>query len=280
MHSYQFNKMTENDGSTRTHRGFTLIELLVVIAIIAILAAILFPVFAKAREKARQISCVSNMKQIGLGVLQYCQDYDNLVPATDQYGGSTEAYIVAARLQPYMKSFQVFKCPDSSASMGTMQAQQHDNGSGDYVTDPATIGLPVSKVGDAKYYNDVYPPTDYKFNPSFYGAATPRSLDSSDICSPSQASLAIDWPPIDTAWPGPSFWSSHGGAPKGRHTDGSTVMFADGHAKWYPFTILYPNGQENPVLSSNWNMWGFWWGAQKDGGKQNDDGTFNASQGC
>jgi prepilin-type N-terminal cleavage/methylation domain-containing protein len=66
--------------NTSQKRGFTLIELLVVIAIIAILAAILFPVFAKAREKARQISCVSNMKQIGLGILQYCQDSDELMP--------------------------------------------------------------------------------------------------------------------------------------------------------------------------------------------------------
>ena len=65
-------------------RGFTLIELLVVIAIIAILAAILFPVFAKVRAKARQISCVSNMKQIGLAVLQYCQDSDNVIPLQDQ----------------------------------------------------------------------------------------------------------------------------------------------------------------------------------------------------
>ena len=63
-----------------TRLGFTLIELLVVIAIIAILAAILFPVFAQAREKARQISCISNEKQIGLAALQYTQDYDELMP--------------------------------------------------------------------------------------------------------------------------------------------------------------------------------------------------------
>ncbi len=89
-------------------RGFTLIELLVVIAIIAILAAILFPVFAKAREKARQISCASNEKQLGLGFLQYAQDNDEmLIPATY---GQPQGW--AGRIYPYVKSVGVYKCPD------------------------------------------------------------------------------------------------------------------------------------------------------------------------
>ena len=96
---------------TSTQRGFTLIELLVVIAIIAILAAILFPVFAKAREKARQISCASNMRQIGLGFLQYSQDSDEvMVPRNSGPGGSL-SYLDL--LQPYLKSGAVTQCPSN-----------------------------------------------------------------------------------------------------------------------------------------------------------------------
>lgn len=92
-------------------RGFTLIELLVVIAIIAILAAILFPVFAKAREKARQASCLSNTKQIGLAVMQYAQDYDEMLPATYTQNPNTNW---AQNIAPYCKNTQMFNCPSSS----------------------------------------------------------------------------------------------------------------------------------------------------------------------
>ena len=100
--------------------GFTLIELLVVIAIIAILAAILFPVFARARENARRSSCQSNMKQIGLGIMQYTQDYDEMLPA----GRNTTTPFTNAPwhvlVQPYVKSYQLFRCP-SNNSRGAVQ---------------------------------------------------------------------------------------------------------------------------------------------------------------
>jgi prepilin-type N-terminal cleavage/methylation domain-containing protein/prepilin-type processing-associated H-X9-DG protein len=111
------NCFSKAKGSQR-RRGFTLIELLVVIAIIAILASILFPVFARARENARRSSCQSNLKQIGLGALQYVQDYDenyapnrHNVPNTVSVTG-TIGY--ATMLQPYLKSRQIFKCPSDS----------------------------------------------------------------------------------------------------------------------------------------------------------------------
>jgi prepilin-type N-terminal cleavage/methylation domain-containing protein/prepilin-type processing-associated H-X9-DG protein len=96
-------------------KGFTLIELLVVIAIIAILAAILFPVFAKAREKARQSTCTSNLKQLGLGLIQYTQDNDEYFPQTNSYFGS-QGYTWASAIYPYVKSTGVYVCPDDTNS--------------------------------------------------------------------------------------------------------------------------------------------------------------------
>jgi len=95
--------------------GFTLIELLVVIAIIAILAAILFPVFARAREKARQSSCLSNVKQITLGVQMYTQDYDETLPrARFWYTGSGSPYLYTRAIRPYVNNEQIFICPSDA----------------------------------------------------------------------------------------------------------------------------------------------------------------------
>ena len=96
--------------------AFTLIELLVVIAIIAILAAILFPVFARARENARRSSCLSNVKQIGLGLLQYAQDYDESFPAARTTGTSVSWRWM---IQPYLKSTQVNSCPSRQGKQFT-----------------------------------------------------------------------------------------------------------------------------------------------------------------
>jgi prepilin-type N-terminal cleavage/methylation domain-containing protein/prepilin-type processing-associated H-X9-DG protein len=94
--------------------GFTLIELLVVIAIIAILAGILFPVFSQAREKARAISCISNMKQMGLGITMYTQDYDEHLPVGSRTWAPGQAARWMHQTYPYVKNAGIYHCPSSS----------------------------------------------------------------------------------------------------------------------------------------------------------------------
>lgn len=131
MHSKQVPKTGKSIGKSR---GFTLIELLIVIAIIALIAAILFPVFARAREKARSAACQSNLKQIALAFHQYTADYDERLPhawdsdlsvstATNICGNCTiatnsnEPIVWPAKIEPYTKSRQVFSCPSDSGSL-------------------------------------------------------------------------------------------------------------------------------------------------------------------
>ncbi len=126
-------------------RGFTLIELLVVIAIIAILAAILFPVFQKVRENARRSSCQSNLKQLGLAVVQYTQDADEKYPiGCNQNWDSTWA----TEIQPFVKSLAVFRCPDDSADNYPSSAPGWLNSS--------WAGVPISYAsnGYMAYQND------------------------------------------------------------------------------------------------------------------------------
>ena len=110
-------------SAATARKAFTLIELLVVIAIIAILAAILFPVFAQAREKARQTACLNNEKQIGIGILQYIQDYDESFPIScvvrtvPPPAGAIVGWVDAT--QPYIKSYAVFQCPSEPSDQKT-----------------------------------------------------------------------------------------------------------------------------------------------------------------
>ena len=117
----------------RNKRAFTLIELLVVIAIIAVLAAILFPAFARAREMARRATCASNFKQLGLAMMQYTQDYDERYPPFSQGGGNVgyqgfngaDGARWGDEIYPYIKNTQVFDCPSGSKKMTVYPGGQY-----------------------------------------------------------------------------------------------------------------------------------------------------------
>ncbi len=222
----------------RRHRGFTLIELLVVIAIIAILAAILFPVFARAREKARTASCQSNLKQLALGFAMYAQDYDERLPrwhwGLDRY--EPTARIWYWQIYPYVKNEQLFSCPS--------QGQKNR----------------------VRYYtNPSFPWPGYGYNEplTMYGPSLAR------ITYPSETLLLGDcrhalggWTPgAGLLWRYIFVMRSTGcrGCPNGGdlnsmndnnppHNGGSNIAFVDGHVKWFSWRNLKPRRNGGSII--------------------------------
>lgn len=204
-------------GVLHMRKGFTLIELLVVIAIIAILAAILFPVFARAREKARQTSCLSNVKQLGLGFLMYMQDYDetfvptsaahmtNLVTAGDHYS------IWYRAIMPYVKNDQIFICP----SDGDKDSAKWDSSGGTW--DEST-----SAVAGQWYF-----PLSYGVNHNF-GQAAMASVE-----YPSETGMVFECADVLLCYEASTWEPRAWIANAARHNDGFNACMFDGHAKWY-----------------------------------------------
>jgi prepilin-type N-terminal cleavage/methylation domain-containing protein/prepilin-type processing-associated H-X9-DG protein len=200
-------------------RGFTLIELLVVIAIIAILAAILFPVFARAREKARQSSCLSNVKQIGLATMMYASDHDGAFPGYYMALPWTVDTSWAGVIRPYVKSRAVWKC-----------ASDPDRGMWQWGT-----GASHGRLSYGWNYRWI----------SFY--ATPPGggrapTFGADIEKPAETLLFCDAGRCYVRGPGTtnsSYW------PKPYHNGGANFGFADGHAKWYNADFNWHTGYES-----------------------------------
>lgn len=221
-----------------TRRGFTLIELLVVIAIIAILAAILFPVFARAREKARQASCASNVRQLGMAYLMYLSDNDGLYPphvtertapaGTPDTAAARAPYSYKTKLEPYVKNAQVFKCPSGAAWPDPAPGKWYTT---DYGNNHNEANLPGANQRAWYLANP-----DFGFN---------ETVSQDSVADPARfivlgdASRASGVPSRGGMYPQP--WAFDDSALPdanqqarmiGRHNGGANVTYADGHTKW------------------------------------------------
>jgi prepilin-type N-terminal cleavage/methylation domain-containing protein/prepilin-type processing-associated H-X9-DG protein len=214
------------------NRGFTLIELLVVIAIIALLAAILFPVFARARENARKTSCLNNVKQMGTAWLAYAQDFDEVSipysgpdPSGANAGGSGGRHFNwRFILQPYMKSAQIFKCPSSAGNISISYAiNASAAGGGRALADiqrPAQTPIFTDARG---HTSDIQSLGFFCPSNSPGEGATGRELNSPSL---------TNW--YNAANNGWNLNQATGAPHASRHVEGMNVIFCDGHAKWYP----------------------------------------------
>ena len=274
--------MKTQSGARRIGAGFTLIELLVVIAIIAILAAILFPVFASAREKARQTTCASNLKQMGLAFTQYAQDYDETLPVGQGANAGSIRYAVgwAVQVYPYIKSIGTYSCPDDptiipAASLNSgyvllsyaMNADLHHNQGSDPLVGAAytlaKLNAPASTVlmceiqnAFNRYGSPGTPITQYSYetqSPAATGGYDPTVNYDTENYGANGAQYAT----------GPTagmICASGSGAPNklhcapsfltGVHADGSNWLACDAHVKWLKGEQV-TGGQTPPSMTTN-----------------------------
>ncbi len=215
----------------RTQKGFTLIELLVVIAIIAILAAILFPVFARAREKARQAACQSNLKQVVLAIQMYAQDHDELVCMATMGTNYTDVdYMWFNVIGPYTKNAQIYICPSR---------RDVTQCSGGYVWN--ALGGSFGSGGG--------PWNGFGLMPSMTYTATGWVISDGDVTYPSETVIVADTLKVglgyyDT-WHG--FALNAAAFPQNlpdHHNDMGNYAFYDGHVKSVKFQVTTPGAPE------------------------------------
>jgi prepilin-type N-terminal cleavage/methylation domain-containing protein/prepilin-type processing-associated H-X9-DG protein len=240
-------------------RGFTLIELLVVIAIIAILAAILFPVFAKAREKARQTSCLSNMRQINTADLSYCQDWDecNLyLWLPDRYPAPVNWYYWWEIVQPYMKNSQILFCPSGAKTAAALGAPAGWKVATNYVPiwyQQNWWGSPYADAlggGCVASTGPPYAPGGGIFTLGLVGRAATAGWLIEGYGTQNPANL-------NQAQAGFSGFSIPGESY--RHNDGWNVGYWDGHAKWQGCYQFWSNTANDTSLQNPpgryWSNW-------------------------
>lgn len=230
-----------------SRKGFTLIELLVVIAIISILAAILFPVFARARENARRASCLSNLKQMGLGIMQYTQDYDETYPMSLNYyssAGGDETFWTED-IQPYVKSTQLFYCPN-----GYQASSLNGNyGANRAILPYSNAAVNQIKVAAIQSASTIYMIMDYgnysasSSNVRFGDGTTWQYLPGMGEGGTACAVTAMNG------------FDRVGDCKSGRHFGGVNMAFADGHVKWLKSDVVVAEAKKHvaPTSISAWN---------------------------
>ena len=231
----------------RARRGFTLIELLVVIAIIAILAAILFPVFAQAREAARKTQCLSNVRQLGTAYSMYLQDFDETFPphvtertapsGTPDTAAGRAPFTYKTKLEPYVKNGGIFKCPSAPAWPAPAAGQWYTT---DYGNNHNEANLPAS-TNQAWYQAN----PDFGFNETVTLAALARPAEFILI---GDAGRSDNTASRGGMYPQPwAFDVATQARFLARHQGGGNIAYADGHAKW-----TKPEKTWSSILSNQW----------------------------